>query len=59
MKVLVVQRFFFRFLEVRDKKERLIIFATHNRYFANKADCKLELFSGKVKITNEPNKKKF
>tara|TARA_Y100000590_G_C15566478_1_gene956823 strand:- start:57 stop:752 length:696 start_codon:yes stop_codon:yes gene_type:complete len=41
------------------KKERLIIFATHNRYFANKADCKLELFSGKVKITNEPNKKKF
>ena len=31
---------------------RLIIFATHNRYFANKADCKLELIGGKIKFTN-------
>ena len=32
---------------------RLIIYATHNRFFANMADCKIELISGKIKkITN-------
>ena len=30
-------------------KNRLIIFATHNRFFANMADCKIELISGKIK----------
>ena len=30
-------------------KNRLIIFATHNRFFANMADCKIELNSGKIK----------
>ena len=34
------------------KTNRLIVFATHNRYFANKADCKLELIGGKIKFTN-------
>ena len=34
------------------KTNRLIVFATHNRYFANKADCKLELIGGKIKLTN-------
>ena len=34
------------------KNNRLIVFATHNRYFANKADCKLELIGGKIKLTN-------
>ena len=39
------------------KKNRLIIYATHNRYFANMADCKIELNSGKIKIiTNARNK---
>ena len=38
---------------------RIIIYATHNRYFANKADCKLELFSGRIRFTNARNKKKF
>tara|TARA_B100000686_G_C16585947_1_gene860702 strand:+ start:197 stop:883 length:687 start_codon:yes stop_codon:yes gene_type:complete len=33
-------------------KDRIIIFATHNRYFANMADCKIQMFSGKMKITN-------
>ena len=28
---------------------RLIIYATHNRFFANMADCKIELISGKIK----------
>ena len=33
-------------------KDRMIIFATHNRYFANMADCKIEMIDGKMKITN-------
>ena len=33
-------------------KNRLIIYATHNRFFANKADCKLEMIDGNIKITN-------
>ena len=32
--------------------DRLIIFATHNRYFANMADCKIELIGGKIQVTN-------
>ena len=36
---------------------RLIIFATHNRYFANMADCKIELIGGKVKTINGRFKK--
>ena len=31
---------------------RLIIYATHNRYFANKADCKLEMIDGNIKSVN-------
>ena len=31
------------------EKNRLIIYATHNRYFANMADCKIELISGKIR----------
>ena len=29
--------------------KRIIIYATHNRYFANKADCKLEMVDGNIK----------
>ena len=36
-------------------KDRILIFATHNRYFANKADCKIELLDGKIKVTNVRN----
>ena len=32
--------------------DRLIIFATHNRYFANMADCKIELIGGKINVSN-------
>ena len=35
------------------KNNRLIIFATHNRYFANMADCKIKMIGGKMKATNE------
>ena len=34
-------------------KNRIIIFATHNRYFANMADCKIKMIGGKMKATNE------
>ena len=33
-------------------KDRIIIFATHNRYFAELADCKIELIDGKIKVIN-------
>ena len=31
---------------------RIIIFATHNRFFANKSDCLLELVNGNIKSIN-------
>ena len=39
-------------LNLKNKK-RIIVFATHNRYFANMADCKIKMIGGKMKITNE------
>jgi len=33
-------------------KNRLIIYATHNRFFANMADCKLEMTDGNIKTIN-------
>ena len=39
-------------LNLKNKK-RIIIFAIHNRYFANMADCKIKMIGGKMKITNE------
>ena len=49
----------FKILFKLKRKDRLIIFATHNRYFANMADCKIELFSGKIRLTNARNNKKI
>jgi len=42
----------FKILLKLKNKKRLIIFATHNRFFANMADCKIELISGKIKKTS-------
>ena len=42
----------FKILFKLKKSNRLIIFATHNRYFANMADCKIELIGGKIKTSN-------
>jgi len=42
----------FKLLNNQKTSSRLIIFATHNRFFANKADCLLELKSGSIKTTN-------
>ena len=33
-------------------KNKIIIFATHNRYFANMADCKIIMNNGNIKIAN-------
>ena len=41
----------FKILLKLKNKNRLIIFATHNRFFANMADCKIELIGGKIKKT--------
>ena len=42
----------FKLLLDLKNKNRVIIFATHNRYFANMADCKIQMIGGKMKITN-------
>jgi ABC-type lipoprotein export system ATPase subunit len=42
----------FQLLNNQKNSNRLIIFATHNRFFANKADCLLEMTNGSVKTIN-------
>ena len=42
----------FKLLYYQKKSDRLIIFATHNRFFANKADCLLEMRDGIIKSSN-------
>jgi ABC-type lipoprotein export system ATPase subunit len=42
----------FKILKNLKKSNRLIIFATHNRFFANKADYLLEMKNGSVKTIN-------
>ena len=42
----------FELLNNQKKPNRLIIFATHNRFFADKADCLLEITDGSVKNIN-------
>ena len=42
----------FQLLNDQKNPNRLIIFATHNRFFANKADCLLEMIDGSVKTIN-------
>ena len=42
----------FELLNNQKKPDRLIIFATHNRFFADKADCLLEILDGSVKTIN-------
>ncbi len=42
----------FRILYRLKNSNRLIIYATHNRFFANMADCKLEMIDGNIKTVN-------
>ena len=48
----------FKILKSLKNKKRLILYATHNRFFANMADCKLEMIDGMIKTINK-NVKKF
>ena len=45
----------FKLLFSLKNKNRIIIFATHNRYFADMSDCKLSLIDGKVITINARN----
>ena len=45
----------FKILKNQLNSDRLIIFATHNRFFANKSDCILELVNGNIKTINVRN----
>ena len=50
----------FDLLKNQINSNRLIIFATHNRFFANKSDCLLEIVNGNIKTINgRVSKKKF
>ena len=42
----------FGLLKNQLNSNRLIIFATHNRFFANKSDCLLEMNNGNIKTIN-------
>ena len=48
----------FKILFKLKNKDRIIIFATHNRYFADLADCKIALINGKIKIIHARTQKK-
>ena len=43
----------FELLNKQKRSDRLIIFATHNRFFANKADCLLEMIDGNINSSND------
>ena len=49
---LVTAKEIFKILKNQINSNRLIIFATHNRFFANKADCLLEMTDGNIKSIN-------
>ena len=42
----------FNILYKLKNSNRLIVYATHNRFFANMADCKLEMIDGNIKTVN-------
>ena len=43
----------FELLKNQLNSNRLIIFATHNRFFADKSDCLLEMVSGNIRTAND------
>ena len=45
----------FKLLFSLKNKKRIIIFATHNRYFADMSDCKIMMNNGNIKIANATN----
>ena len=49
---LVTAKSVFGLLKKQINANRLIIFATHNRFFAKKSDCMLEIVNGNIKTIN-------
>ena len=49
---LITAKSVFDLLEKQINANRLIIFATHNRFFAKKSDCMLEIVNGSIKTIN-------
>ena len=43
----------FELLKQQINNNRLIIFATHNRFFADKSDCLLEIVNGNIRTIND------
>ena len=43
----------FTLLKNQLNPDRIIIFATHNRFFAKRSDCMLEIVSGNIKSAND------
>ena len=41
----------FNLLKSQKRSDRLIIFATHNRFFGKKADCLLEILDGNIRLS--------
>ena len=46
----------FKILYKLRNKNKMIIYATHNRFFANMSDCKLEIFNGNIRTSNVKGK---
>ena len=42
----------FKIIKNQINSNRIIIFATHNRFFANKSDCLLEIVNGNIRTIN-------
>ena len=49
---LITAKEIFDLIKNQINSNRLIIFATHNRFFANKSDCLLEIVNGNIKNIN-------
>ena len=49
---MITAKVIFKLLKDQKRSNRLIIFATHNRFFGNKADCLLEILDGNIKSSN-------
>jgi len=49
---LITAKEIFDLIKNQINSNRLIIFATHNRFFANKSDCLLEIINGNIKTIN-------
>ena len=45
----------FNLLKKQINSNRIIIFATHNRFFAKKSDCMLEIVNGNIRTVNARN----